>query len=185
MGNASKRCDATLQCSEALPTKSLTLVIEGNPLKRKEQYASDVRYKIVSYNCMSNDVKMWGSLQSNVVIMDEVQRPKNWKTQISLAARKVHSDEHEPLKDTPTYTEPAAAPAPSSSSTTVPRHPQELVTQGISFLSGLAQTLQSPEATQQLVDTNTETGESHLRIPVPDKQTVQALLNFVGKLFAK
>jgi len=37
-----------------------TLVIEGNPLKRKEQYASDVPYKIVSYNCMSNDVKMWG-----------------------------------------------------------------------------------------------------------------------------
>ena len=69
----------------------------------------------------------------------------------------------------------------------VPRQPQELVTQGISFLSGLAQTLQSPEATQQLVDTlvetNEETGESHLRIPVPDKQTVQTLLNFVGKLF--
>ena len=62
------------------------------------------------------------------------------------------------------------------------------VAQGISFLSGLAQTLQSPEATQQLVDTlvetNAETGESHLRIPVPDKQTVQTLLNFVGKLFS-
>ena len=44
------------------------------------------------------------------------------------------------------------------------------------------------EATQQLVDTlvetNAETGESHLRIPVPDKQTVQTLLNFVGKLFS-
>jgi hypothetical protein len=69
------------------------------------------------------------------------------------------------------------------------RRPQELVAQGISFLSGLAQTLQSPEATQQLVDTlvetNADTGESHLRIPVPDKQTVQTLLNFVGKLFAK
>ena len=69
-----------------------------------------------------------------------------------------------------------------------PRQPQELVAQGISFLSGLAQTLQSPEATQQLVDTlvdtDEETGESHLRIPVPDKQTVQTLLNFVGKLFS-
>ena len=30
-----------------------------------------------------------------------------------------------------------------------------------------------------------ETGESHLRIPVPDKQTVNTLLNLVGKLFAK
>lgn len=70
----------------------LTLVIEGNPLKRKEQYASDIPYKIVSYNCMSNDVKMWGSLQTEVLIMDEVQRLKNWKTQISMAARKVRSD---------------------------------------------------------------------------------------------
>jgi hypothetical protein len=69
----------------------------------------------------------------------------------------------------------------------VPGQPQELVAQGISFLSGLAKTLQSPEATQQLVDTlvetNAETGESHLCISVPDKQTVQTLLNFVGKLF--
>ena len=77
---------------EHSPEHPLTLVIEGNPLKRKEQYASDVPYKIVSYNCMSNDVKMWGSLQTEVLIMDEVQRLKNWKTQISIAARKVRSD---------------------------------------------------------------------------------------------
>ena len=86
---------------EASPTKPLTLVIEGNPLKRKEQYASDVPYKIVSYNCMSNDVKMWGSLQTEVLIMDEVQRLKNWKTQISIAARKIHSDYAVILSGTP------------------------------------------------------------------------------------
>lgn len=80
------------------------------------------------------------------------------------------------------------ADEPEPSVHSAPRQPQELVAQGISFLSGLAQTLQSPEATQQLVDTlvdtDEETGESHLRIPVPDKQTVQTLLNFVGKLFS-
>ena len=79
----------------------LTLVIEGNPMKRKEQYASNVPYKIVSYNCMSNDVKMWGSLETEVLIMDEVQRLKNWKTQISMAARKVHSDYAVILSGTP------------------------------------------------------------------------------------
>ena len=83
------------------PEHPLTLVIEGNPLKRKEQYASDVPYKIVSYNCMSNDVKMWGSLQTEVLIMDEVQRLKNWKTQISMAARKVRSDYAVILSGTP------------------------------------------------------------------------------------
>ncbi len=83
------------------PDHPLTLVIEGNPLKRKEQYASDIPYKIVSYNCMSNDVKMWGSLQTEVLIMDEVQRLKNWKTQISMAARKVRSDYAVILSGTP------------------------------------------------------------------------------------
>ena len=86
---------------EHSPEHPLTLVIEGNPLKRKEQYASDVPYKIVSYNCMSNDVKMWGSLQTEVLIMDEVQRLKNWKTQISIAARKVRSDYAVILSGTP------------------------------------------------------------------------------------
>lgn len=87
--------------TERSPEHPLTLVIEGNPLKRKEQYASDVPYKIVSYNCMSNDVKMWGSLQTEVLIMDEVQRLKNWKTQISMAARKVRSDYAVILSGTP------------------------------------------------------------------------------------
>lgn len=89
------------QSLEASPTNPLTLVIEGNPMKRKEQYASDVPYKIVSYNCMSNDIKMWGSLQTEVLIMDEVQRLKNWKTQISMAARKIRSDYAVILSGTP------------------------------------------------------------------------------------
>ena len=87
--------------TEHSPEHPLTLVIEGNPLKRKEQYDSDVPYKIVSYNCMSNDVKMWGSLQTEVLIMDEVQRLKNWKTKISMAARKVKSDYAVILSGTP------------------------------------------------------------------------------------
>jgi len=108
------------------------------------------------------------------------------------------ADEPEPVKEE--TTEPAEPQGPmepaegaegqeAPAAATSHRHPQELVAQGISFLTGLAETLQSPEATEQLVDsiveTNAETGESHLRIPVPDKQTVSTLLNLVGKLFAK
>ena len=101
VGEASKLCNPVTQSSEASPTKPLTLVIEGNPLKRKEQYACDVPYKIVSYNCMTNDVKMWGSLQTEILIMDEVQRLKNWNTQISIAARKIRSDYAVILSGTP------------------------------------------------------------------------------------
>lgn len=81
--------------------RPLTLVIEGNPLKRREQFASDVPYKILSYNCMSNDVRMWGTLQTEVLIMDEVQRLKNWNTKISIAARRVKSDYAVILSGTP------------------------------------------------------------------------------------
>ncbi|MBQ2096942.1 MAG: DEAD/DEAH box helicase, partial [Bacteroidales bacterium] len=67
--------------------------------------------------------------------------------------------------------------------------PQELLAQGISFFSGLAKTLQSPEATQKLVDsiveTDTATGQSYLRIAVPDKESVGTILGAIGKLFAK
>ena len=67
--------------------------------------------------------------------------------------------------------------------------PKELVEQGISFLSGLAETLKSPEATTALVDSITEkdekTGETSIKIPVESKETVKNLLNLIGKLFAK
>ena len=87
----------------------------------------------------------------------------------------------------------ASAPAESTQTTSglsgskSPRQPKELVAQGITFLSGLAETLKSPEATAQLVEalveTDAETGQTSLRIPVPDKQTVRNLLDIVGKLF--
>ena len=67
-------------------------------------------------------------------------------------------------------------------------HPKELVEQGISFLSGLAKTLKSPEATAALVDSITEknekTGETSIKIPVESKETVTNLLTLIGKLFA-
>lgn len=67
--------------------------------------------------------------------------------------------------------------------------PKELMEQGISFLSGLAETLKSPEATAALVDSITEkdekTGETSIKIPVESKETVKNLLNLIGKLFAK
>ena len=78
-----------------------TLVIEGSPMKRMEHYANNVPYKIVSYNCVSNDIKMLGVIQSDVLIMDEVQRLKNWKTQISMSAKRIISDYAVILSGTP------------------------------------------------------------------------------------
>lgn len=75
----------------------------------------------------------------------------------------------------------------TQSETQVPSTPKELIAQGTVFLSGLAATLKSPEATEQLVnslvETDAETGQTTLKIPVPDKQTVRNLFDIVGKLF--
>ena len=67
-------------------------------------------------------------------------------------------------------------------------NPNELVAQGVSFLSGLAETLKSPEATQQLVDSivqkDATTGETSIKIPVESKETVSNLFGLIGKLLS-
>jgi len=64
---------------------------------------------------------------------------------------------------------------------------QQLVTDGISFLSRLSETLKSPEETEKFVSNlvveDKETGEVSLRIPVPNKQVVKQFLDVVSKLF--
>ena len=78
-----------------------TIVVEGTPDKRKQQYESSETYKIVSYNCVAKDVKLLEKIHADILIMDEVQRLKNWKTQISMAARKIQSDYAVILSGTP------------------------------------------------------------------------------------
>ena len=82
-------------------TDSSALVIEGNHLTRKRLYDSEEFYKIVSYNSMSNDIKILRSLRTDFLIMDEVQRLKNWKTQISQSARRIDAEYAVVLSGTP------------------------------------------------------------------------------------
>lgn len=82
-------------------TDSTAIVIEGNHLTRKKQYTEKEFYKIVSYNSVCNDIKILRRLQTDFLIMDEVQRLKNWKTQISQAARRIEADYSVVLSGTP------------------------------------------------------------------------------------
>jgi len=77
------------------------LVIEGVQPKRAKLYQADAPYKIVSYHAACNDVKVLGKLTTDVLIMDEIQRLKNWDTQISRAARKIESHYSVLLSGTP------------------------------------------------------------------------------------
>lgn len=76
-------------------------VIEGSPVVRKGLYAGDSLFKIVSYNTFNNDVRTSGDMETDMVIMDEVQRLKNWNTQIARSARRLRSDYAVILSGTP------------------------------------------------------------------------------------
>lgn len=64
-------------------TKADVMVIEGDAAKRKALYADAATYKIVSYHTMANDTKFMGHIDADMVILDEVQRLKNWHTRIA------------------------------------------------------------------------------------------------------
>ena len=62
-----------------------------------------------------------------------------------------------------------------------------MVQTGMNFFSGLMQTLADPAATQQLVNSITETdektGQSYLKIPVEGKEVVANAFKVIGALF--
>lgn len=77
------------------------LVIEGLHTRRLKQYKMPQPYKIVSYNSVCNDLKVLRRMETDMVIMDEVQRLKNWDTQIARAARHINSQYTVLLSGTP------------------------------------------------------------------------------------
>ncbi len=76
-------------------------VIEGDHLARRNQYRGEEPYRIISYHAATNDIKVLGQLETDMVIIDEVQRLKNWDTQIARAARKIKSRYAVVLSGTP------------------------------------------------------------------------------------
>lgn len=86
---------------EKFTEDSTALVIEGNHLKRREQYGKDIFYKIVSYESAKNDIKILKTLSADLLIMDEAQRLKNWNTQISKAVKRITSQYTVVLSGTP------------------------------------------------------------------------------------
>lgn len=82
-------------------TDTGVVIVEGNLQQRKMLYKSDEFYKIVSYNSVCSDIKNYGSLWTDMLIMDEAQRLKNWNTQIAKAIRRIESNYTLVLTGTP------------------------------------------------------------------------------------
>ena len=65
------------------------LIVEGYASHRLELYNAPAPYKIVSYQSLANDIKALNRLSTDLLIMDEVQRLKNWNTQLAQAVRRI------------------------------------------------------------------------------------------------
>lgn len=65
-------------------------VAEGNILARKKLYSNNTAdYIIVSYQMASNDFIYLNEMQADILILDEAQRIKNWKTKTSAAIKRI------------------------------------------------------------------------------------------------
>ena len=77
------------------------LVVEGIQTQRTRMYDAPQLFKIVSYNALSNDMKLLKEMSVDMIIMDEVQRLKNWNTQIAKGVRRINADYKVILSGTP------------------------------------------------------------------------------------
>ena len=86
---------------------------------------------------------------------------------------------HEPVSE-------PQSPVPSPSSSSI-SSPQELIQTGMNFFTNLAQTLKSPEKTQELVASivkkDAVSGKTYLQIPIENQEVVSNALAVLGSLF--
>lgn len=77
------------------------LVIEGLSSERKQQYFQPEFFKIVTYDTVKNDLEIIQKMSPDLVILDEAQRIKNWKTKTAQMVKKVKSEYAIVLTGTP------------------------------------------------------------------------------------
>ena len=76
-------------------------VIEGLLATRKVKYATDTFYKITNYDVIHRDLELIHHWKPDLIILDEAQRIKNWKTRTAQSVKKLVSDHTIVLTGTP------------------------------------------------------------------------------------
>ncbi len=76
-------------------------IVEGLIHKRKDLYAEEDFIKIISYGAGRNDLEFINNWNPDLVIIDEAQRIKNWKTQTAQSVKKIRSEYSIVLTGTP------------------------------------------------------------------------------------
>ncbi len=73
-------------------TDLTTLVVQGPPAERGVQYRRDCDFFIINYELVRRDLSVINeTLRPDLIILDEAQRIKNWRTQIASAVKLIPS----------------------------------------------------------------------------------------------
>ena len=76
-------------------------VVEGSLAKRAGLYASDSFYKVTNYDVIRRDLDLVRNWAPEMIILDEAQRIKNWKTRRAQSVKKLDSQYALVLTGTP------------------------------------------------------------------------------------
>ncbi len=72
-------------------TDRQALVVEGLLPRRAELYAAESFYKLTNYDVIHRDLDLIRRWQPDLVILDEAQRIKNWKTRTAQSVKQLES----------------------------------------------------------------------------------------------
>jgi len=76
--------------------------VEGTQIKRIKQYESnEAFFQVVSYNTVANDADFIAKIGADLLIIDEAQRIKNFRTKVSMQLKKVQTPYRFVLTGTP------------------------------------------------------------------------------------
>ncbi|MBS1253406.1 MAG: Replicative DNA helicase [Anaerolineales bacterium] len=88
-------CPASLKHQWAREVRRFTdleaQVIEGPPDKRPELYANPAFFNMINYELVLRDVDQIQRMQPDVIILDEAQRIKNWRTKTADTVKRLES----------------------------------------------------------------------------------------------
>ncbi|MBI4650523.1 DEAD/DEAH box helicase [Candidatus Desantisbacteria bacterium] len=73
-------------------TSRNAIVVEGMNTKRKELYHEESFYKLINYELVSRDVNLIKEWSPDLIILDEAQRIKNWKTRTAQYVKQLESN---------------------------------------------------------------------------------------------
>ncbi|MFH1664623.1 MAG: DEAD/DEAH box helicase [Candidatus Omnitrophota bacterium] len=66
-------------------------VIQGMLHKRRKMYEEDRFFKITNYDVIHRDIEVIGDWAPDLIILDEAQRIKNWKTRLARSVKQLSS----------------------------------------------------------------------------------------------